>query len=146
MVVISELSVTTFPSTILSSVIVSLYIRPTLKTNSAVNKACLRKDSSKQIFLNNFKNFLIVTRFYVLNTLGSRSHCCKVASADLKVFRKRLKYEFRKLGWTTLPCLYILEVVLYSRRKCELIRGRDVHKYVMEAGRTLESNSTDRQL
>ncbi|KAG8267055.1 hypothetical protein J6590_059096 [Homalodisca vitripennis] len=36
---------------------------------------------------------------------------------------------FRKLELLTLPCLYILEVALYCRSKCVLMRGIDIHSY-----------------
>ncbi|KAG8261707.1 hypothetical protein J6590_067310 [Homalodisca vitripennis] len=39
------------------------------------------------------------------------------------------KDAFRELGLLTLPCLYILDVVLYCRLKCELIQGSDVYQY-----------------
>ncbi|KAG8303680.1 hypothetical protein J6590_002688 [Homalodisca vitripennis] len=42
---------------------------------------------------------------------------------------KSCKDAFRELGLLILPCLYILEVALYCRLKCELVRGRDVHQY-----------------
>ncbi|KAG8264246.1 hypothetical protein J6590_014532 [Homalodisca vitripennis] len=38
-------------------------------------------------------------------------------------------YVFRELGLLTLPCLYILEVDLYCRLKCELIRGKNFHQH-----------------
>ncbi|KAG8242551.1 hypothetical protein J6590_063122 [Homalodisca vitripennis] len=38
-------------------------------------------------------------------------------------------YKEGKLGLLTLPCLYILEVALYCRSKCVLIRGSDIHSY-----------------
>ncbi|KAG8319858.1 hypothetical protein J6590_082668 [Homalodisca vitripennis] len=37
--------------------------------------------------------------------------------------------SFRELGFMTLPCLYIFEVITYCRSRCTLIRGRDVHQY-----------------
>ncbi|KAG8290828.1 hypothetical protein J6590_074816 [Homalodisca vitripennis] len=37
--------------------------------------------------------------------------------------------SYRQLGLLTLPCLYILEVVLYCRSKCNLVQGRDIHQY-----------------
>ncbi|KAG8264115.1 hypothetical protein J6590_017132 [Homalodisca vitripennis] len=36
---------------------------------------------------------------------------------------------FRELGLLTLPCLYILDVALYCRFKCEFVRGRYVYQY-----------------
>ncbi|KAG8270385.1 hypothetical protein J6590_099345 [Homalodisca vitripennis] len=39
------------------------------------------------------------------------------------------KDAFRELGLLTLLCLYILDVVLYCRLKCELTQGSDVHQY-----------------
>ncbi|KAG8260437.1 hypothetical protein J6590_097317 [Homalodisca vitripennis] len=36
---------------------------------------------------------------------------------------------FRELGFLTLSCLYILDVALYCRFKCEFVRGRDVYQY-----------------
>ncbi|KAG8298899.1 hypothetical protein J6590_007501 [Homalodisca vitripennis] len=36
---------------------------------------------------------------------------------------------FRELGLLTLLRLYILEMVLYSRSKCALVRGVDVHHH-----------------
>ncbi|KAG8292061.1 hypothetical protein J6590_047963 [Homalodisca vitripennis] len=36
---------------------------------------------------------------------------------------------FRSLGLLTLPCLYILEVALYCRYKCDFTHGSDVHGY-----------------
>uniref|UniRef100_A0A1B6HBP3 Uncharacterized protein n=1 Tax=Homalodisca liturata TaxID=320908 RepID=A0A1B6HBP3_9HEMI len=43
--------------------------------------------------------------------------------------RESCKDAFRSLGLLTFPCLFILEVILYCRLKCELERGRDVHQY-----------------
>ncbi|KAG8300843.1 hypothetical protein J6590_067114 [Homalodisca vitripennis] len=43
--------------------------------------------------------------------------------------RELCKDAFRSLGLLTLRCLFILEVILYCRIKCELQRGRDVHQY-----------------
>ncbi|KAG8262511.1 hypothetical protein J6590_052155 [Homalodisca vitripennis] len=43
--------------------------------------------------------------------------------------RKSYTDAFREFGLLTLPCLYIVEVALYCRLKCELVRGRDVHQY-----------------
>ncbi|KAG8249764.1 Hemicentin-1 [Homalodisca vitripennis] len=43
--------------------------------------------------------------------------------------RNSCRDAFRELGLLTLPCLYILDVALYCRFKCELVRGRDVHQY-----------------
>ncbi|KAG8289024.1 hypothetical protein J6590_007780 [Homalodisca vitripennis] len=40
-----------------------------------------------------------------------------------------MERSFRELGLLTLPCLYILEVALYCRLKCQLVQGRDVHHY-----------------
>ncbi|KAG8273122.1 hypothetical protein J6590_027459, partial [Homalodisca vitripennis] len=36
---------------------------------------------------------------------------------------------FRELRLLTLPCLYISGVTLYSRFKCDLAQGRNVHQY-----------------
>ncbi|KAG8322298.1 hypothetical protein J6590_026555 [Homalodisca vitripennis] len=47
--------------------------------------------------------------------------------------RESCKDSFRELGLLTLPCLYILDVALYCRLKCELLQGRDVHQYETRA-------------
>uniref|UniRef100_A0A1B6K603 Reverse transcriptase domain-containing protein n=1 Tax=Homalodisca liturata TaxID=320908 RepID=A0A1B6K603_9HEMI len=44
-------------------------------------------------------------------------------------FKDSCNNFFRELELLTLPCLYILEVALYCRFKCELVQGRDVHQY-----------------
>ncbi|KAG8330005.1 hypothetical protein J6590_073662 [Homalodisca vitripennis] len=36
---------------------------------------------------------------------------------------------FSELGLPILPCLYIVEVTLYSKSKCALVQGRDVHHH-----------------
>ncbi|KAG8264619.1 hypothetical protein J6590_008555 [Homalodisca vitripennis] len=36
---------------------------------------------------------------------------------------------FRELGFLTLSCLYILDVALYCRFKCEFVQGKDVYQY-----------------
>ncbi|KAG8295100.1 hypothetical protein J6590_088030 [Homalodisca vitripennis] len=43
--------------------------------------------------------------------------------------RESCRSAFRELGFLTLPCLYILEVILYSVSRCALVRGRDVHQH-----------------
>ncbi|KAG8245340.1 Protein O-mannosyl-transferase tmtc2 [Homalodisca vitripennis] len=43
--------------------------------------------------------------------------------------RESYKDTFRELGLLTLLCLYILDVILYSRFKCDLVQGSDVHQY-----------------
>lgn len=44
-------------------------------------------------------------------------------------YRESCRNAFRELGLLTLPCLYILEVVVYCKTKCDLLQGRDVHQY-----------------
>ncbi|KAG8312239.1 hypothetical protein J6590_026685 [Homalodisca vitripennis] len=47
------------------------------------------------------------------------------------------KYKFERVfrsqkkagAWIPLSCLYILDVALYCRFKCEFVRGRDVYQY-----------------
>ncbi|KAG8244425.1 hypothetical protein J6590_024344 [Homalodisca vitripennis] len=48
---------------------------------------------------------------------------------SINTFRESSRDAFRSLGLQTLPCLYILEVALYCRYKCELTHGSDVHGY-----------------
>ncbi|KAG8255708.1 hypothetical protein J6590_086413 [Homalodisca vitripennis] len=43
--------------------------------------------------------------------------------------RESCRNVFRELGFLTLPCLYILEVILYSVSRCVLGRGGDVHQH-----------------
>lgn len=43
--------------------------------------------------------------------------------------RESCRNAFRELELLTLPCLYILDVTLYSRFKCDLVQGGDVHQY-----------------
>ncbi|KAG8325026.1 Mediator of RNA polymerase II transcription subunit 25 [Homalodisca vitripennis] len=43
--------------------------------------------------------------------------------------RNSCRDAFRELGLLTLPCLYILDVALFCRFKCEFVRGRDVYQY-----------------
>ncbi|KAG8247621.1 hypothetical protein J6590_057189 [Homalodisca vitripennis] len=57
--------------------------------------------------------------------------------------RKSCKDAFRSLGLLTLPCLFILDVILYCRLKCELEWGRDVHQY---GTRGRDNFSTERRL
>ncbi|KAG8246578.1 hypothetical protein J6590_081587 [Homalodisca vitripennis] len=48
--------------------------------------------------------------------------------------RESCRDAFREHGFLTLPCLYILDVALYCRFRCELVRGRDVHRYDTRGG------------
>ncbi|KAG8258908.1 hypothetical protein J6590_021703 [Homalodisca vitripennis] len=43
--------------------------------------------------------------------------------------RNSCRDAFRELGLLTLPCLYILDVAVFCRFKCEFVRGRDVYQY-----------------
>ncbi|KAG8242937.1 hypothetical protein J6590_055659 [Homalodisca vitripennis] len=58
-----------------------------------------------------------------------------VATGEIWMFaddvnpRESCKDAFRSLGLLTLPCYFILEVILYCRLKCELEPSRDVHQY-----------------
>jgi len=44
-------------------------------------------------------------------------------------FREKCRDAFRELGLLTLAELYILEVALYCKFKCDLIQGVEVHNY-----------------
>ncbi|KAG8244473.1 hypothetical protein J6590_022406 [Homalodisca vitripennis] len=44
-------------------------------------------------------------------------------------YRELCRDIFTELGLLTLPCLYILEVVLYCISRCTLVQGREVHNY-----------------
>ncbi|KAG8270053.1 hypothetical protein J6590_093715 [Homalodisca vitripennis] len=54
--------------------------------------------------------------------------CREKPSSKIRIYNS-CKNTFRELGLLTLPCLYILEVVLYFRSKCNLVQGGDVHQY-----------------
>ena len=43
--------------------------------------------------------------------------------------RQSCRDLFKLLGVLTLPCIYILETILFSRFKCLLSRGTDIHSY-----------------
>ncbi|KAG8297257.1 hypothetical protein J6590_038861 [Homalodisca vitripennis] len=47
--------------------------------------------------------------------------------------RESRRDAFRELGLLTLSCVYILEVILYSRSKCALVLGGDVHHHGIRA-------------
>src|SRR5436190_9919802 len=44
-------------------------------------------------------------------------------------YRESRRDAFRELGLLTLPCLYILEVVLYCNSKCTLVQCNQIHGY-----------------
>ncbi|KAG8280001.1 hypothetical protein J6590_091878 [Homalodisca vitripennis] len=44
-------------------------------------------------------------------------------------FRESCVPGLQKLQLLILPCLYILEAVLFCKSKCALTRDRDIHKY-----------------
>ncbi|KAG8260603.1 hypothetical protein J6590_093280, partial [Homalodisca vitripennis] len=48
--------------------------------------------------------------------------------------RESCRDAFREHGFLTLPCLCILDVALYCRFRCELVRGSDVHRYDTRGG------------
>uniref|UniRef100_A0A1B6F9U1 Uncharacterized protein n=1 Tax=Cuerna arida TaxID=1464854 RepID=A0A1B6F9U1_9HEMI len=48
--------------------------------------------------------------------------------AKLKL-RESCKDAFRKLGLLTLPCLYVLDVILFCKSRGALTQGRNVHHY-----------------
>lgn len=43
--------------------------------------------------------------------------------------RESCKNSFRELGLLTLPCLYMYEIIVYCKSKCDLVQGRDIHQY-----------------
>ncbi|KAG8267044.1 hypothetical protein J6590_059827 [Homalodisca vitripennis] len=43
--------------------------------------------------------------------------------------RESCRHAFRELRFLNLPCLYILEVILYSVSRCALVREGDVHQH-----------------
>ncbi|KAG8290669.1 hypothetical protein J6590_078133 [Homalodisca vitripennis] len=58
-----------------------------------------------------------------------RSLISPAASNSRTIAFSDLTDAFRSLGLLTLPCLYILEVALYCRYKCDLTHGSDVYGY-----------------
>ncbi|KAG8298113.1 hypothetical protein J6590_020780 [Homalodisca vitripennis] len=52
--------------------------------------------------------------------------------ANLVISRNEIescRESFRELELLTLPCLYVLEVIMYCKSKCDLVRGGSVHHY-----------------
>ena len=43
--------------------------------------------------------------------------------------RDMCRDAFRQLNLLTLPCLYMLDVILYCRFHCDLVQGSDIHNY-----------------
>jgi len=43
--------------------------------------------------------------------------------------RESCRNAFKELDLLTLPCLYVLDVTLYCRFRCELVQGTDIHHY-----------------
>jgi len=47
---------------------------------------------------------------------------------------------FRELDFLTLPCLYVLDVIMYCRFRCDLVQGRDIHGYGTRSRDTYRTN------